>query len=164
MPPPQPPEIRRRVKFYRSQMIGLPLIWLLPILALFKLFDTTFQTVSAESNGLVLSVRYPDKLRYRTFEPLEIGLENRTGSMQKKVQVHLSEDYVRAFRDPAFRPDVTDIDEGSYVVELTDVRSGERRTVTVDLEADFAGSHDAEVEVAAGSALVSARFSTFVYP
>jgi hypothetical protein len=164
MSPPKPPEIKREISFYRNQMIGLPIIALLPLLALFKVFDTSLDTVKSSNEGLSLSVRYPTKIRNRTIEPMQITVTNETGVEQKELEVHVSRGFVEKFKQIKFEPDVDDIERDSYVVQLKDVKPGEERTIDMDIETDMVGTHDCRVWASTGDEEASASFKTFVYP
>ncbi|MEZ0326110.1 MAG: hypothetical protein ACAH95_09400 [Fimbriimonas sp.] len=164
IPPPKPPEIEREIKFYPNQLIGLPIIALLPILALFKVFDSTLDTVQSSSDGLALSVHYPTKIRYRTAEPMQITIKNETGSDQTELDIHISREYLDKFKKVTFEPDIEDIDKDSYVVELKDVKADEERRVDLELETDIIGNHSCKVWASTEGAEASAEFKTFVYP
>ena len=70
--PPQPPEIRRRIAFHRTQLIGVPLLAIIPVLALFGVFGTTTGEARAESAELQMQVRYPTRFRYKVINSLTV--------------------------------------------------------------------------------------------
>lgn len=163
--PERAPDIERRVAFRPTQAIGLPLILILPVLALFKVFDTTPARIVGEADGLRLELKYLERLRYRSFDPMEVTLVNETGGTLAKVKVTVDRNYVDRFFQPQFLPDVAEQDENGYVVEIDDFKSGDRRTVSLYLEADEVGRKDGRVIAEAEEGpRVEASFSTFVFP
>jgi hypothetical protein len=162
--PPKPPEIKRLLKFYRLQAIGVPLIALIPLLALFKVFDTTRGHASAEGPGLGLEVSYPAKLRYRTFEPIEVRVQNRS-SAEQNFSIELDAKFMRQFQNVQFEPDADEITDDKLSFKFDKVKPGESRTVEANLEADDLGTHAciAGAELEDGSH-VEVTFNTFVFP
>ncbi|HSI73890.1 MAG TPA: hypothetical protein VK934_12005 [Fimbriimonas sp.] len=162
--PPQSLSIKRRFKFYPTQALGLPLIALLPLLALFRVFDTTLETAKATQNGLTLVVRYPVKLRHRTIEPMQLSVRNDSHSVREKIELKVNREFIQRFRDASFNPNITEVDEQSYIVEFLDVMPGELRTLEIDLEAATAGTLTAHCSAKAGESEVGTDVSTWIYP
>ncbi|MBI1296719.1 hypothetical protein GC175_17320 [bacterium] len=67
--PPQPPPIKKRFQFTKAQLIGVPLILLIPILALIGVFDAHLERTTAVAGDLQVTVEYPTSVRYK-FRPL----------------------------------------------------------------------------------------------
>ncbi|HEX2167380.1 MAG TPA: hypothetical protein VHG09_09145, partial [Longimicrobiales bacterium] len=53
--PPGPPEIERKLSMYRFQLIGLPFLLAIPLLALFGVFGESRSDLRAESGSLEVS-------------------------------------------------------------------------------------------------------------
>jgi hypothetical protein len=151
--------------FYPLQAIGVPLLLLVPIFALFGLLDTRLATKEVDENGLSLSIEYPSQLRYRTQDPFEISVRNETGHEITALEVRVSRDYLDGFHEADFNPDPKEIDADEAVFEMNNVGAGETRRVLVNFEADQVGNHQgtlaASTELGPGPRL---EFSTFVLP
>jgi hypothetical protein len=162
---PKPPEIKRRIAFNPTQAIGMPLILLIPALGLAGLFDTTQTTVEREENGYRVSVRYPERFRHKNGEPMQITVENNTGTSVPKLEVKLSRKYLDAFQNSQFIPDPQEIDAEHVTFQFDNVGEGEMRRIEVEMEAAHPGSHDAEVQAGPEEGQgVSVNFKTFVLP
>ncbi|HSJ25359.1 MAG TPA: hypothetical protein VK929_11850 [Longimicrobiales bacterium] len=61
--PPPPPDTRRQIRLYPAQWIGVPVLLLLPILALAGAFGETRATASVTHDGVRYDVEYPTRLR-----------------------------------------------------------------------------------------------------
>ena len=73
---PQPPDIEKRWVFRTVQKLGVPLIVLIPLLALFGLFGESSRTVSASGAAPALEITYPTRLRYNMTSPLVVSVAN----------------------------------------------------------------------------------------
>jgi hypothetical protein len=163
--PPQPPEIRRRVAFHRTQLIGVPLLAIIPILALFGVFGTSTGEASAESAELQLHISYPTRFRYKVINSLTVEVRNRTGQALPAITVDFDKSYLSQFSGVAFTPSVKTVTGEVYMVELTDVQPNEARTVSVEIQAEEYGGHPGFISATAGDAEgVRATVNTFVFP
>lgn len=162
--PPHGPAIRRRVTFYRSQAIGMLLVSVFPLLALFKVFDTTRANVIQSASGLQLAVHYPSRMRDRTSDPLVIEVGNETGSNLDRIEVRIDRAYLDRFDNATIEPTPTSGEPNAVVVSFDEVPDGDRRTVTVAFESEEAGVFPAKVEARAGNRAVRANFQTLVFP
>src|SRR5690554_5420584 len=95
--PPQPPQMERKIQLYPYQWIGVPLLFLLPVLALVGAFGGRSSTVSAANEAVQLQVEYPARTRYRMIEPLIIGTTNLTGQGSITMTVTISRAYIEQF-------------------------------------------------------------------
>jgi hypothetical protein len=164
-PLPSPGEIRRRVSFYPKQAVGIALLFLVPLLAMFKLFDTSRASVQGMQGGLALEVLYPSKLRHRTYKPLVVAVANNTGKQLEKLELRLDRGYFDHFQSITFTPDVKGSDGRHFIVEFEHVNPGETRTLNVVYEVDEVGSFHGEIQASAGAgAPATVRFTTFVFP
>lgn len=163
--PPKAPEIPRRPRFYRYQLIGMPIIMLVPLLGIFGLLDSTMATEKASSGDLELSVSYPSRLRFQTFEPLNVRVKNASVAVVRKLQVKLDRKYLDQFVPQQINPSPKEIDEKDVVFEMENVGPGETRQIEVYLESDVVGPQAGRTEASAdGGVPVTAEFRTFVFP
>ncbi|HEY0868562.1 MAG TPA: hypothetical protein VGE01_14355 [Fimbriimonas sp.] len=163
--PPSAPKMARDLRFYRLQAIGVPLLALLPILALFGFFDTKNGEASASEGGVDLQVSYPSRFRFRTAKPFTATVRNDTGHELTMIQVKLEKAYVERFKNPEFVPEPSEADDRSLVFEMKNVGAGESRRVFATFEADEAGPIGGSVRTATelGSG-PSVGFRTFALP
>ena len=73
---PQPPPFQRKLQFHPTQRIGIPLLMILPILALFGLFGETYTTNHAENEQLSMQVEYATRYRYKMTNDLRVSVTN----------------------------------------------------------------------------------------
>jgi hypothetical protein len=158
--PTTPPRIRRRIALTRKQRIGIPLMTLVPLLALFGAFGERSATVAATSPSLAVSVRYPVRFRYRQTEPLAITVRNRSSRTIDTIDVSLDTAYMTRFANVRITPEP----RTAFTVELTAVKPGEQRLVVAELEGERYGRHRGRIVAAApnDSAVVTMR--TLVFP
>ncbi len=160
MGPATPPQTRRRIALTGKQRIGLPLLAVIPLLALFGVFGERTAAVEGSSVSLSLSVRYPARFRYRQLEPLDIFVRNRSRHVIDTIEVSLDTAYVTRFASVRITP----APRTAFTVRLTGVQPGEQRLVTAELEGERYGWHRGGIvaSTANDSAVVLVR--TLVFP
>jgi hypothetical protein len=160
LPAPRAPTHSPRVRLTKKQMIGLPVLALIPILALLGVFGDRSKTLAVSSPSVGLTVDYPDRMRYRQSDVLRISIVNRADRVLDTVLVSLDTSYLSRFIGvhgvPA--PSV------QWVVPLTGVKPGDSRLVTVELTGDQYGAHPGMISAATGTERTTVTFSTFVFP
>lgn len=158
----QVPDQPRRLRFYRFQWVGLPLLFLLPILALLGVFGETRGSADDMGAEIALRVEYPTRYRYKQIHPVEVAVENTSARTLDTVVVAFDPAYVRRFSTPAFIPSPTE----PFEVELLDVRPGEVRRVWAELQGEHYGRHRGTIEAyqAGGTDTTSVSVSTFIFP
>src|ERR1051326_6345693 len=102
--PVAPPQTRRRIAFTGKQRIGIPILTLIPLLALFGVFGERSATVEGRPASLAISVRYPVRFRYRQPEPLEIAVRNVSPRVIDTILVWLDTAYLTRFADVRITP------------------------------------------------------------
>ncbi len=163
--PPQPPPIERRIQISKLQKIGIPLLLLLPLLALFRVFGETSATAHAANDVLALQVEYPTRYRYKMISPLIVEVTHLAETDPVTVTVEFSRPYMDRFSNVTFLPDVEAITPDSYRVELPDMAAGEARTIAVEIEARQYWQHSGEVTASLeGEPPVSIPLQTWVFP
>jgi hypothetical protein len=163
--PPEAPEFDRRVELNWTQLIGVPLIMLLPVLALLGLFGQTFDTAVQANDELELHVRYATRFRHGMVNPVEVTVRNLSAQTVENVRVEFDDAYLGRFIRVTFKPEVARISQEAYTVALGPIAPGESRRVVVTVEADEYGRHHGRVTAAGenGPAVV-VSLTTTIFP
>lgn len=143
---PPPPEMKRTVEFYPTQLIAVPILILISALGLAKVFDSQMETRDASAQSVSLSVRYPSKVRDLVEEPMEITVKNGKPTPIAKMEVRISKAYFDHFQEADFNPQPTEIEGGFMVFEFDDVAPGEDRSVEIAFHSDQMGSVSGSVK------------------
>jgi hypothetical protein len=157
--PPPPPDAPRRLRLYRFQWAGLALLASLPVMALAGVFGETWKVASARSSVLAVTLKYPDRFRYKQLNQLEVQVENLSERPLDTIRVTLDSAYLSRFST------VNTIPPWSQAFELllTDVRPRETRLALVEIQAERYGMHRGTLSVIAGDTLTVA-LSTMIFP
>jgi hypothetical protein len=158
--PPRPPAHDRGIRLNRTQLIGVPLLGLIPMLAIFGVFGEHWDSRVADGATLRTTIEFPDRFRSRLSRPITVLVENRSGRLLDTVAVTFDAAYIERFTAVNFLPDVED----SYVVKLKDVRPGQTRRVHLELEGDQVGRHTGRVLVRSGTDSSMIGIHTIVFP
>jgi hypothetical protein len=158
--PPRPPEHDRGIQLNRTQLIGVPLLALIPLLAIFGAFGERWETQIADRGALHTVVEFPDRFRAKLSKPISVLVENRSAMTLDSVEVAFDSSYVERFAGVSFLPDV----RHAYTVVLHDVKPGETQRVHVELEGDRAGRHRGRVVVRSGGDSSVVSIHTIVFP
>jgi hypothetical protein len=149
-----------RIRLTRKQSIGLPLLALVPILALLGTFGDRERTIAVASPSLGITINYPDRMRYRQRELLEISVVNRGVRALDTVLVSVDTSYLSRFIDVRGTPPPTT----NFSVPLLGVQPGESRLLSVELTGNRYWRHPATVSAATGPERTTVAFSTLVFP
>ena len=157
--PAPPPDTDRKLELNWAQLIGLPALALIPVLALLGFFGEHWETSAADGAHVHARVEYPDRFRARLTKPITVTIENRSRSPYDSVEVSFDSAYVGRFRAVNIMPSPTE----AYVVSITDVKPGETKRVHMELDADQVGRHSGRVVVRArgDSAVIPIRTTVF---
>lgn len=159
--PPDPPEIDRRFRLYRYQWIGLPLMMLVPVLALFGVFGQSWDTAAGATAELEMELRYPSRFRYKQLNEMDVYVTNTSGRQLDRVTVAFDTAYINRFSTVTFVPPAT----GAYEVELTKVEPNERRLIRVELQGEEYWLHRGRIEAwPAGGDTLRLPVRTVVFP
>jgi hypothetical protein len=164
---PQPPSIEKRWVFHTVQKIGVPLIVLIPLLALFGLFGESSNTVSDSGGSLAMEISYPTRFRYKMTDPVVVSVENLSSQPVPTLTVSFDYDYISGFSTVTFSPSVSEITEEAYLVHLNEVQAGEVRQIVVDIQAEQYWNHSGTVAASTApdqAPDVELELSTFVFP
>src|SRR5688572_15119198 len=85
--PPAAPETDRRLQLDWPQLIGFPIIALIPILAAAGMFGEKWATAEAESTRFWTQVEYPARFRAKLTKPMTVAIENRSAQFLDTVDV-----------------------------------------------------------------------------
>lgn len=162
---PPPPEMRRTVEFYPTQLIALPILLLLSSLGIAKVFDSRMVAREASAQSVSLQVRYPSKVRDLVEEPMEIRVVNRKPTPIAKVELRISKAYFDHFQESTFNPEPAKISGGFVVFEFDDLVPGEDRSVEITFHSDQMGSVSGVVETEVdGQEGPEVALETFAFP
>jgi hypothetical protein len=162
---PQPPEIERRALLTRLQAVGLPILVLVPLLALAGVFGLSRGHRSVQGNGLTIDVEYPSRARVRASDSLAVSVRNELDRPVDGVVVRIDREYVDSFTQVDFTPAVSTLSEASYSIDLGRLPAGGIRAVTVRLSPQAQWRRAGSVSVAGdGIEESTVEFATFVFP
>lgn len=163
--PPQPPKVDKKFQVHAYQWIGIPLMMLIPILALLGLFGETVDTVSSSSQLLDVSVEYPTRFRYKMIDEVTVSLSNISGQPLPSVLVLFDRDYIDGFSTVIFTPSVKSITDTNYIVEVSDIQPGETRIISATIQAENYGMHRGIISIGPEDAEdLEVSVATFTFP
>jgi hypothetical protein len=159
------PDIQPEFKLYPHQMIGIPILLLIPILAVLGLFGIRTEQIEAENDHLAVKVDYPTRFRYKQTNTIEIAITNRTQSNWDTVIVQFDRSYIDQFSEVAFTPQVSRIRDDFYEVNLTNIAANDTQYVHVAIQSQQAGKHEGRliVEPSVGDSL-ELNLRTWAFP
>lgn len=159
--PPPPPEIDRRLRLYPWQWIGLPILVLIPVLALFGVFGHTWAEVRDAGADVEMEIRYPSRFRYKELQAMYVSVRNRSDRVLDTVTVAFDTAYINRFSTVTFKPDIS----RAYEVELTDLMPGDVRLIMVEIQGEaYWGHHGAISARHSDSDTAEVHVSTFIFP
>ncbi|HEV2642191.1 MAG TPA: hypothetical protein VGT98_05775 [Candidatus Elarobacter sp.] len=158
--PPAPPELPRALRLTTLQRVGLPILFAIPVLALFGVFGEHFASVRAGGNGVALAMRYPDRAHYRQPVTLAISVRNTSTRTADSLVVSLDTAFLAAFTAGRFSPPV----DATGSLALRNVAPGEARVITAEVSGDRYWRHSGTVRVHGAGGMLAVPVSTFVFP
>jgi len=164
--PPKPPEMQRRMQFYPIQLIGMPFIFLIPVLAILGVFDTGTKTVETSNSSLEMLVEYPRSCRYKNVVLLEVFVTNTSSEAIPTVTVSYDREYFESFSETAFMPSEETVTQDAYEIELQDLKAGDTQYIQTHLRCEAYGQHELRIEAAASETEEPATItgSTIIFP
>jgi hypothetical protein len=163
--PPQPPDFNRRFQLYPYQYIAIPLLFVIPILALLGAFGQAITSAEAANTSLAVHVKYESRMHYQLFVPIVITVTNQTDETLSDVRVYISRDYLDGFSQITLMPAAETITDTAYVIELQTLEPNETQTVTGDIRAHTTGRYMGSIRVEATNAeTVSVSLESIVFP
>jgi len=176
MPPPDPALLRRQGRFDRAlrigplEGIGIPLLALLPLLALTGRLGPSNALATGQadigSGRVELAVEHPDTLRHRAAGQLRVVVTNRSAQDLRDLVLLIDDHYLGRFATAEVGAMVRPLPGGQLGIPLPDLRAGEHAGVRVALTAGDWGRWQGWVGISrAGAASTERlRFSTVVLP
>lgn len=163
--PPQPPDLPKKLEFTRSQIIGIPLLLLIPLLALFGVFGSSSTEAESTGHDLRVAVIYPSRFRYQQGNTLEIYVQNLSAGAMPTVTVSIDAAYLLAFSEVNLTPSVDEVTADAYRFYLQNMAPQETRLISVAVKADQYWQQRGQVAVQAmAGEPLHVELSTFVFP
>lgn len=163
--PPQPPAIDRRLQFARLQLVGMPLMMLVPLLAVFGLLGEARERTERAGDGVRVRVDYPGRARFEADTRLRLSVENVGSAALSDTRVEFERGLMDALSGIGFSPPVERIDRQAYVVGLGELAPGAERVVFLDFRPSERGRLGGRVTLrAAGAPLVEVPIEVLVFP
>jgi len=164
--PPKPPRIKRRVVLTQLQRWGLPLIFLVPVLAVLGPLGPAHSEVTVGGAQLRLQVAYPSRTRNGVTTTLTATVWNDGATELSGVYVTLPRSYLESYEAFELRPAATTVSAETYRVFVGNVPTGASRVVTALVTPGRYWRRPGSVSAASAAAPqpVTAEFSTFNFP
>jgi hypothetical protein len=158
--PPEPPTIDHRIALTRVQRIGVPLLALVPILAVAGVFDDRSVVVEREVGSLSVRAEMPQGVRQNRSGIVEIDLENR-GASPVSAEVAISPEYLV----DCMEIDMTPSPYRAWATRTEPIAPGERAQVRLEYEGERAGLHEGVLRIRESRGdEVRIPIRTFVFP
>jgi hypothetical protein len=158
--PPEAPELPRQIHLYRSQWLGLPVLFVLPVLALLGVFGEVRDEARVTSGGIELAIDYPTRLRSGQRSGVTVRVRNAAAETLDSVSLRWDTAYLHNFAGLELLPGRDG--EPSEAVTLA---AGEEWLVRLELEGGALWNHSGSVAaLVRGSQAASVRIRTFVFP
>jgi len=141
------------------EFVGILLIALLPVLAVFGVFGPDRRSVVATSAGIGIEVDYPSRLRFENLERLQILVTNNTAA-PRDITLEIDPAYLEAYSGLLFTP----APDERYVFRIVGLPSGESRVVSAELSAHEYGKHSGSVRFASADARGQVEIETLIFP
>lgn len=159
--PPSAPPIDRSLVVPPANAAFMLAFAAVVVLALLGFFGRSQRSASAQSADLALSVDYPSRLRYEQLSPLVLLVSNASAQVLDTLTVHFDPAYLSQFSQIEMVPSA----DRPWEVELLDVKPGETRRISMELQGDRYGRHSGTVSAGAQNVdSVSVRISSFIFP
>lgn len=163
--PPEPPLQDKLWRFYRHQVVAIPLMVLIVLGAVFGLFGFTEQRLLADGPKLMVEVEAVKRFRYRMTGPFNVTVTNSSDRLVESVTLRISRQYLSGFSGVSFSPSASEIDGSWWVFDLGDIAPGAARVVTGEVRAESSGSLTGQVEVSSDDNRESVvTVETFAFP
>lgn len=162
---PRPPELDRKIDLARYQWFALPLLFCVPILALFGVLGETYTTTTVQQNGVEMVVNYANRAHYEANNQVSILIRNNSGRDLTDATLEVERAFLDRFSQINFNPSLSIIMDSVYRIELGDLASGTSRVVTIGVQPDHMGDQRGSVAlVVAGEPVASVELAMFVFP
>lgn len=164
-PDPPPPPLQGKLwRFYRYQIIGIPLFLAVTAAAVVGFFGDTEASATASEGTLEAHVVAPDRFRFKMIGPMTVTVTNTGEGPFETVTVRVEAAYLRNFSAVEFSPAETGIEKGWHVFELGAIPSGGSATISGEIQAEAFGVHTGRIEVEAGTEAIALIVETWTFP
>lgn len=141
--------------------VGMVLVALAPLLALFGVFGERRTTESVDGRDISVRATFPTRLKYEMLQNIAITVRSRSARRIDTVTVRLDTAYVLRFSGVTFTPDVDE----AYAVRLPELMPGESRLVAVEIQGQRYGRHTGPLHIETTSGdTISMSLHTLVLP
>jgi hypothetical protein len=162
--PPQSTEFKRELDFYPFQVIGISLLFLIPILALFGFVGETTTVLHATGDSLDVMVSYSNRINLQSFVEMEIAILNTSNEALSRVNVSIEKAFLDNFSEISFLVDISEITDEAYMIELLDLEPKETQIIRFSSRGTVFGSHQGIIMVSTGEDAVSILVETLIFP
>lgn len=157
---PEAPPLRRRLRFSLLQRIAIPILAVLPALALAGVFDEDPIVVERTVGSLAMRAEIPQRIRQNRTAVVHVDLENR-GSEPVSAVVALSPEYL----EESIAIEMTPHPHRAWASRFDRIEPGARARVSLQYEGESAGMHEGVLRVVDGAGHEArVRVRTFVFP
>lgn len=139
--PPPAPLFERRIRFDWPELIGLPLLAVLPLLALCGLFDEQRALVAARQHGLLVKVDYPSRLRFEHDSALDVVIRNERATPISNVRLVMDRAFLAHFDRLHFEPPSGTLHADRWELALPTIAPGDARHVRIEVRPAHPGLH-----------------------
>lgn len=162
--PPLPPAFDRQFQLHPYQYIGIPLLFVIPILTLLGFFGQTLETKQALNDVLAVQVTYTTRVRYTNPAPMSLDITNRTAAPLSHVTVALDRAYMDGFDDLNILPAPTMMTDSAILIDLTDLQAGQTQRIAVEIKAGPSGVYAGTITVSADGNVLKIPIETLSFP
>lgn len=145
----------------RAQWIAIPILVAIPLLALAGVFGETWQTASDSGGNVEMRVEFPARFSYKMLNSISVTVLNRSDRTVDTLVVAFDPSYISNFSTVVFTPPIM----RAYEVAVTDVRPGEARLVTAELQGEKYGRHQGWIQASdGGTDTARVTIHTIIFP
>ena len=162
--PPPPPAQPKIWRFYRHQLVGVPLLLLVTVLAMAGVFGDTESTTTETRGDVEVRLVVADRFRFKMIGPLTVTVFNQGAEPIENTAVRISTDYLANFSNVSLSPAVTRITDEWHEISLGALAPGESAVVTGEIQAESFGLHRGLIEVQADDRVVELEAATWAFP
>ncbi|MBX3062430.1 MAG: hypothetical protein KF726_05610 [Anaerolineae bacterium] len=137
--PEQPVPIKRHFELYPIQMIGIPIMLLVVLLACFGVLTSAQTEVVAASSTFRVKLTYPERTRYGSEADFVVAVENLTEQPLALVTVRIDSSYVDAFEIRHIAPQQLQFSAGGLELLFADIPPSETRMIQLELQGEYIG-------------------------
>jgi hypothetical protein len=162
--PPSPPLQGKLWRFYRHQMVGIPLLLIITIAAMAGLFGDTESTTTKTEGDLEARLVVPNRFRFKMIGPLTLKVTNRGRDPIEATMVRISRPYLEEFSNVRFSPAESHISGEWHVFELGEIAPGDSVVITGEIQAESFGAHRGSIEVQSDDTIIELEAETWAFP